>query len=145
MVASSFGTLRSLPPPLHARFDDPGLTLDGVDAVVRAWVDAVEGGTDVAERWPDWINIPSKVGQVAALRVAARRLRKDGPPGVLSVAVCPGLVDTARAPALVRRHVPPPSGPDEAAAHLLPPGARPGPTPVLHGELVQFGRVLPWR
>jgi carbonyl reductase 1 len=143
VVASSFGTLRSLPPPLHARFDDPGLTLDGVDAVVRAWVDAVEGGTDAAEGWPDWINIPSKVGQVAALRVVARRLREDGPPGVLAVAVCPGLVDTAASRPWFDDMTEAQS-PDEAATHLV----RLALDPVdagLHGELVQFGRVLPWR
>jgi hypothetical protein len=52
-------------------------------------------GRDAAEGWPDWINIPSKIGQVAAVRVLARERRDANlADGTLVAAVCPGLVDT---------------------------------------------------
>lgn len=44
--------------------------------------------------WPEWINIPSKIGQVATARTAARDKAVAGPgDGILINAVCPGLVD----------------------------------------------------
>jgi carbonyl reductase 1 len=59
------------------------------------YVAAVETGRAAAEGWPEWINPPSKVGQVAAVKVWARELageaaRRD----ILVNAACPGLVDT---------------------------------------------------
>jgi NAD(P)-dependent dehydrogenase (short-subunit alcohol dehydrogenase family) len=63
VVASDFGTLDNLPAALHARFDTDRMTLDDVDATVLAWRDAVIAGTAGAKGWPEWINIPSKVGQ----------------------------------------------------------------------------------
>jgi carbonyl reductase 1 len=95
VVASDFGTLRGLPSHLHDRFDTAAMSLDDVDAVMNGWRDAVLDSTAAAEGWPDWINIPSKVGQVAAVRVLARE-RRDGDlaAGTLIAAVCPGLVDT---------------------------------------------------
>jgi carbonyl reductase 1 len=71
VVASAFGSLRELPEHLHARFDTETMTLDDVDATILEWRDAVvEGRADQGR--PEWINIRSKVGQVAAMRVLAR-------------------------------------------------------------------------
>ena len=48
------------------------MSLDDVDATMLAWSDAVAEERARAEGWPEWINIPSKIGQVAAVRVLAR-------------------------------------------------------------------------
>ena len=94
VIASSFGRLRHLPAHLHARFDGAG-SLESVDAVMLAYADAVERDTAAAEGWPAWINIASKVGQVASMRVLARTLRDEAERRRLLIdAVCPGLVDT---------------------------------------------------
>jgi carbonyl reductase 1 len=47
VVASAFGSLRRLDESLHARFE--AATLDGVDAMMLAWRDAVVDGRDAAE------------------------------------------------------------------------------------------------
>jgi len=144
VVASDFGTLHSLPEALHQCFDTDRMSLDDVDATMTAWRDAVLDGTAAAEGWPDWINIPSKVGQVAAVRVLAReRYQTDRSNGTLIAAVCPGLIDTAAS----RPWFDDMSGaqtPAEAAAAPLRLALDPA-RPETYGELVQFGRVRPWR
>ena len=91
VVASDFGTLRRLPAHLHARFDTDVMSLDELDATMLAWRDAVVEGRAAEEGWPEWINIPSKVGQVAAVRVLARERRAaDAPDGTLSRRSAPG-------------------------------------------------------
>jgi len=145
VVASSFGTLRELPAHLHARFDTDTMSLDDVDAVMAAWRDAVLEGRAADEGWPDWINIPSKVGQVAAVRVLARERRDaDAAGATLVAAVCPGLVDTeASRPWFADMRGA--QTPDQAAAALLRLALDPRPNQDFHGELVQFGKILPWR
>jgi NAD(P)-dependent dehydrogenase (short-subunit alcohol dehydrogenase family) len=143
VVASDFGTLNKLPAALHARFDTDTMTLDDVDTAMLAWRDAVLDGTAGADGWPDWINIPSKVGQVAAVRVLARERRDaDGPTGTLIAAVCPGLIDTAAS----RPWFDDMSGaqsPAQAAVAPLRLALDPV-RPETYGRLVQFGRVRPW-
>jgi NAD(P)-dependent dehydrogenase (short-subunit alcohol dehydrogenase family) len=144
VVASDFGTLRNLPEPLHERFDTDTLTLDGLDATMLAWRDAVVEGKAGEEGWPDWINIPSKVGQVAAVRILARvRRAADARDGTLVAAVCPGLVDTAASRPwfedMSRAQTP-----AQAAAALLRLALDPEVDQRFYGELVQFGRVIPW-
>ena len=105
VVASSFGSLRELPTRLRGVFDTDAMTLDDVDAVMLAWRDAVVEGRAAEEGWPDWINIPSKVGQVAAVRVLARERRTaDAGDGSLVAAVCPGAYRHCGIAAVVRRH-----------------------------------------
>ncbi len=92
VVASSFGTLGSLDPRLHPRFDVAHMSLADLAKVMNDYVEAVETGRAAAEGWPGWINPPSKVGQVAAVKVLARELageaaRRD----ILVNAACPGL------------------------------------------------------
>ncbi|MEU9023439.1 SDR family NAD(P)-dependent oxidoreductase [Actinomadura sp. NPDC048394] len=144
VVASDFGTLRSLPASLHGRFDTGTMSLDDVDAAMLAWRDAVIAGTAAAEGWPDWINVPSKVGQVAAVRVLARERRKrDEADATLVAAVCPGLVDTAASRPWFE-NMAEAQTPEEAAATLLRLALDPV-RPETYGELVQFGEVRPWR
>jgi carbonyl reductase 1 len=143
VVASDFGTLNNLPASLHNLFDTDTMTLDDVDATMNAWREAVLAGTAAAAGWPEWINIPSKVGQVAAVRVLAKQRREaDMRTGTLIAAVCPGLIDTAAS----RPWFDDMSGaqtPAQAAGAPLRLALDPI-NPDTYGELVQFGRVCPW-
>jgi carbonyl reductase 1 len=145
VVASDFGSLRRLPAHLHARFDTDAMTLDDVDGAVLAWRDAVVEGRAAAEGWPDWINIPSKVGQVAAVRVLARERRvADARDGTLVAAICPGLIDTAASRPWFE-DMRGAQTPAEAAVAPLRLALDEAADPRRYGELVQFGRVIPWR
>jgi carbonyl reductase 1 len=141
-VASGLGTLGHLDPRPHPLFDD--VTLDGVEAAVEDWRKAIHDGTAREKGWPVWLNVPSKVAQVAAVRAtAARRREADLANDRLVAAVCPGLIDTrasrpwfddfsqARTPA-------------ESAVAIVDLALNPL-DPATYGELVQFGKVLPWR
>ena len=145
MVASSFGQLRNLPPQLHALFDTDRLSLDDIEASLDRYVEATEAGRGAEEGWPEWINVPSKIGQVATARIAARDMARARPDdGILINAVCPGLMDTAAS----RPWFDDMSGaltPDQAAMPivdllLLPPGTRQP-----SGQLVRYGEVLAWQ
>jgi carbonyl reductase 1 len=95
VVASSFGSLRNLDARLHARFDTPGLTLESIERSMDDYIAAVRDGTAKEAGWPDWINVPSKIGQVASVRLLARDREADfRRRGILINAACPGLVDT---------------------------------------------------
>jgi carbonyl reductase 1 len=144
VVASDFGSLRRLPAHLHERFDTDAMTLDDVDATMLAWRDAVVEGHAGEEGWPDWINIPSKVGQVAAVRVLARERRAaDAQDGTLVAAICPGLVDTEASRPWFE-DMGEAQTPAEAAVAPLRLALDRAADPSFYGELVQFGRVVPW-
>ena len=143
VVASSFGTLGNLDPRLHPLFQDA--TLDEVAAVVESWRAAVHAGTSADLGWPEWINVPSKVAQVAAVRAVARaRRERDLAENTLIAAVCPGLVDTAASRPwfddFSRARTP-----EQAAAPILDLALADQVDPGHHGELVRDGQVLPWR
>jgi carbonyl reductase 1 len=145
IVASDFGSLRRLPARLHERFDTDAMSLDDVDATMLAWRDAVEEGRAGEEGWPEWINVPSKVGQVAAVRVLARERRAaDRIDGTLAAAICPGLVDTeASRPWFEDMSVA--QSPAQAAVAPLRLALAGAADPCFHGELIQFGKLIPWR
>jgi NAD(P)-dependent dehydrogenase (short-subunit alcohol dehydrogenase family) len=142
VVASTMGTLHYLAPVLHDNFAS-GASLDDIDEVVGAWRDAVRDGSALAEAWPAFINIPSKVAQVAAVRSLARERRAtDERRRIFLAAVCPGMIDTAASRAwydMSRAQTP-----AEAAEPLLDLVLDPAPDPGLYGELVRFGARLPW-
>ncbi|GLY37705.1 carbonyl reductase [Amycolatopsis sp. NBRC 101858] len=142
VVASSFGTLNHLAPALHGRFD--GLSsLDEVDKQVAAWRDAVEDGSARAGDWPGFVNIPSKIGQVAAVRtLAAQRRDDDLARGILLAAVCPGMMNTPTS--ALWWDVGDAPSPAQAADAVLDLVLRPV-DPAQYGELVRHGAVLPWR
>jgi NAD(P)-dependent dehydrogenase (short-subunit alcohol dehydrogenase family) len=142
IVASSLGSLGHLDPRLHPLFD--GASLEEVEKAVESWRAAIHAGNAEELGWPRWLNVPSKVAQVAAVRaVAARRRASDVPEGTLIAAVCPGLVDTptsrpwfddfsqAQTPAQAAQAVL-----DLLLAERL--------DPATYGELIRFGQVLPW-
>ncbi len=144
VVASSFGTLASLDRRLHPRFDVGHMSLTDVAKVMDDYVDAVETGRAAAEGWPGWINPPSKVGQVAAVKVLARELGGEAAQrDILVNAACPGLVDTGAS----RPWFDDMSGalsPGEAAADVLWLATLPTGTREPCGELVQYRKVLPF-
>lgn len=148
ITASGFGLLKNLPDSLKPLFDTRNRTADDIDATMDDYVFAAENGRLEAEGWPAWINIPSKIGQVAVTRAFAKAYANsaDRKPGVLINAVCPGLTLTDATVELMdnvfkgRKA----QTPDEAASHLLwlltlPPG-----TVQPFGELVQQRNVLPF-
>jgi hypothetical protein len=90
------------------------------------------------------LNIPSKVAQVAAVRALAReRCAADLAENKLIVALCPGLIDTDAS----RPWFEDMSGaqtPAQAAAWPIQLVLSPTFDSAFYGELVQFGKVLPW-
>jgi NAD(P)-dependent dehydrogenase (short-subunit alcohol dehydrogenase family) len=143
LTASDFGTLAGLPARLHPRFDTETMSLDDLDQTMRDYAGAVLRGAAAGQGWPEWINIPSKIGQVAAVRIYARDQREQATgDGQLVVAVCPGLVDT-RASRPWFTDMSQAQSPDQAATDIVKLATGPI-EPQMHGELVQHGRILPW-
>jgi NAD(P)-dependent dehydrogenase (short-subunit alcohol dehydrogenase family) len=143
VTASDFGTLASLPAHLHSRFDTETMSLDDLDQTMRGHADAVRSGAAAGQGWPEWINIPSKIGQVAAVRIYARDQREQAMrDGQLIVAVCPGLVDT-RASRPWFTDMSQAQSPDQAAIDVIKLATGPI-EPQMYGELVQHGQILPW-
>lgn len=141
VVASTLGTLHYLAPVLHDRFD--GLSsLDEVDKQVALWRDAVKNGLSRAEAWPGFVNIPSKIGLVAAVRALAHQRReRDTARGILLAAVCPGMINTPTSALWWDVSAAP--TPARAAVSLLDLALGPL-NPAHYGELVRYGEVLPW-
>ncbi|ALG07882.1 SDR family NAD(P)-dependent oxidoreductase [Kibdelosporangium phytohabitans] len=141
VVASSLGTLDHLDAPLRPLFDR--VSLDQVESAVDQWLSAIHDGTAEASGWPEWINLPSKVAQVAAVRaVAAQRRPQDIADGTLVAAMCPGLVNTRASRPWFER-VEEAQTPAEAAGKMLD-FVLADLDPAAYGELIRFGQVLPW-
>jgi carbonyl reductase 1 len=146
VVASAFGSLHWLPEPMHSRFDTASMTLDDVDSVMTGFVDLVEAGTADDAGWPADVNIVSKVGQVAAMRVMAREYAGEARRhGILINAACPGMVDTeASRPWFDAATLARARSPDDAAVDVRWLATLPAGTESPYGELVQYRDVLPW-
>jgi carbonyl reductase 1 len=145
IVASALGTLDKLDPRIAGRYADAAAAdLDAVDALVADWRQAVHDHREVDEGYGRWLNIPSKVAQVAAVRALARERREsDLAEGRLLMALCPGLIDTGASRPWF----------DDMSSAQTPAQAASWPVelalstsfdPAFYGELVQFGKVLPW-
>jgi NAD(P)-dependent dehydrogenase (short-subunit alcohol dehydrogenase family) len=142
VVASTLGALGHLNPRLQPLFD--GASLDQVEYAVESWRSAIHSHTAEEAGWPRWLNVPSKVAQVAAVRaVAAERRDRDLDAGTLIAAVCPGMVDTPTSRPWFSdySHA---QTPAEAARAVLDLVFAEGVDPDLYGELVRFGKVVPW-
>jgi carbonyl reductase 1 len=144
IVASALGTLDKLGDgagPFAAAAEQD---LHAVDALVEEWRQAVHDGRAEAEGFGTWLNIPSKVAQVAAVRALARERRTaDLAANRLVMALCPGLIDTdASRPWFEDMS----TAQSPAQAAKWPVELVLGETfdPAFYGELVQFGEVLPW-
>jgi NAD(P)-dependent dehydrogenase (short-subunit alcohol dehydrogenase family) len=134
VVASALGTLGRLPGPVRPQFENLR-TLEEVDALVERWRTAVHAGSDA---YGGWLNIPSKVAQVAAVRVAAEMY-----PRTFVMALCPGLIDTAASrPWFADMSTA--QTPEQAAKWPVELALQAHPDPAFRGELVQFGQVLPF-
>ena len=145
VVASALGTLDKLDERVAGRFAAAATeSLDAVDALVADWRAAVHAGRAEAEGYGTWLNIPSKVAQVAAVRALARERRNDDlAHGRLLMALCPGLIDTdASRPWFEDMSTA--QTPAQAAAWPVELALAPTFEPAFYGELVQFGEVLPW-
>jgi NAD(P)-dependent dehydrogenase (short-subunit alcohol dehydrogenase family) len=145
VVASALGTLDKLDARVAGRFAAAALQgLDAVDALVADWRRAVHAGRAEAEGFGTWLNIPSKVGQVAAVRALTRGRRAgDLAANRLIMALCPGLIDTgASRPWFTDMSEA--QTPAQAAAWPAELALAPAFDPAFYGELVQFGRVIPW-
>jgi len=145
VVASSFGALRHLPPALNHRFDVSSATLEDIERVIDEYARLVESGRATEQGFPEWINIPSKIGQVAALKVVARDLKPEAERrDILLNAVCPGLVDTdASRPWFSDMSTA--QSPDDAAVDVVWLATLPAGTREPYGELVRRRSVLPFR
>lgn len=144
VVASGFGSLRNLSPSLHTKFDVTTRSLEEIERLMDNYVHLVESGQAEGYHWPEWINIPSKVAQVASTKIMARLMKEEASQrGILINAVCPGLVDTdASRPWF--NDMSSAQSPTEAAVDVvwlatLPPG-----TDTPYGELVQHRKLIPW-
>jgi NAD(P)-dependent dehydrogenase (short-subunit alcohol dehydrogenase family) len=144
VVASAFGRLGALPKELRSFFDPRQLSLADLDAHWRRYVELVETGRDAETGWPEWINVASKVEQVAAVRSVAETLREHAAQhDLLLNAVCPGLVDTDASrpwfPDMSQARSPDDAAVDVVWLATLPPGTREP-----YGHLVQYRKVLPF-
>jgi NAD(P)-dependent dehydrogenase (short-subunit alcohol dehydrogenase family) len=141
VVASRAGSLRALAPALHGRFQNLQ-SLDDVDRAVCTWRDEVRNGRAAGRAWPAWINIPSKIGQVAAVRVLAdQRRAEDLRRGILIASISPGLIDTGASRAWLDLRGAP--TPDEVAGPLIDLALASSPDERFYGELVHVGREEP--
>jgi carbonyl reductase 1 len=145
VVASALGTLDKLDEQIAGRFAAAAsASLDVVDAVVADWRRAVLNGMAEDAGYGRWLNIPSKVAQVAAVRAVARERRaEDLANGRLLMILCPGLIDTdASRPWF--DDMSQAQTPEQAAAWPLELALSDTFDPAYYGELVQFGKVIPW-
>ena len=145
IVASALGTLDKLDARVRPRFAAAAANLDAVDALVAEWRDAVHGGRAEQDGFGTWLNVPSKVAQVAAVRaVAGERRAADLAEGKLIAALCPGLIDTdASRPWFADMSQA--QTPAQAAAWPAELALSESFDPAFYGELVQFGVVIPWQ
>ncbi len=142
IVASALGRLRYLPEPLRERFRE-ARSLRAIDAVMLAYVDAVERGVAAADGWPEFINIPSKVGQVATMRAYARTRRDEAERrGLVIDAVCPGMIDTASSRPWFE-DMSKAQTPEAAAKDVIWLASAPR-ADIPYGELVQHRNILAW-
>lgn len=145
MVASAFGWLHYLPEKLRPLFDTSTLSLDEIEKNMDQFVDAMESGQASKAGWPEWINITSKIGQVASARIAARNINETRPnDDILINAACPGLVDTeASRPWFDNMNEA--QSPDQAAVAVVDLLLTQAGSKQPNGQLVQFGQCLPWQ
>jgi NAD(P)-dependent dehydrogenase (short-subunit alcohol dehydrogenase family) len=144
VVASSFGSLTHLDARLHHLFDTSIATLDDIERVMADYARLVHAGRAREAGWPEWINIPSKIAQVASMKIFARTTAREARRrGILINAVCPGLIDTEASRPwfddMSKARSPNAAAVDAAWVATLPPG-----TIEPYGQLVRYRKLVPW-
>ena len=144
VVASSFGSLRNLPASLHAEFDVSTRSLEDIERTMDGYVALAEAGRAKERGWPEWINVPSKVGQVASAKIMARQMQDEAARrGILIDAVCPALIDTdASRPWFDDMSAA--QTPAQAAVDVIWVATLPAGTREPYGELVRHRNLVPW-
>ena len=144
VIASGFGSLRNLPPSLHDKFDIATRSLNDIEKVMDEHTHLVETGQAESHSWPEWINIPSKIAQVASTKVMARLMRDEASRrGILINAACPGLIDTEASRPWFE-DMSSAQSPSQAAEDVLWLATLEPGTELPFGELVQHREILPW-
>jgi carbonyl reductase 1 len=144
VVASAFGTLRNLPTDLHRKFDITTQSLEDIDRLMDEYVHLVETGQATVLGWPEWINIPSKIAQVASTKILARLMKDEASKrGILINSACPGMVDTdASRPWF--NDMSSAQSPAQAAVDVVWLATLPLLVGAPYGELIQHRQVIPW-
>ena len=139
VVASAFGSLLHLPVTMRRCFNVENMTMEDVNTVMTDYMNEVKNEKDIEKGWPQWINIPSKIGQVALVKIAARQLNGAG---FQLFSVCPGLVDTdASRPFFDNMNEA--LSPYDAAGPVI--DLTTAFNPERNGELIQYGSHLAWQ
>ncbi len=144
VVASAFGSLRNLSPSLQEKFDVTTRSLEDIEEVMDEYVCLVEAGQAEAKQWPNWINVPSKIAQVASTKIMARLMKQEAlERGITINAVCPGLVDTEASRPWFD-DMSSAKSPAQAAEDIVWLATLPPDVDAPYGELVQYRKILPW-
>ena len=146
IIASGFGVLANLPDSLRPRFDTNAQLAAEIDRTMDDYVAAAEAGNAAEQGWPAWVNIPSKVGQVAVTRAFSKEHKTAGDlaAGVLINAACPGLTATDATRDLMQTVFKGRTAQtvEDAARGLLPLLTLPPGSTEPYGELVRHGKVI---
>lgn len=145
IVASSFGSLNNINKDLQHKFDISSQTLDGINEVMKEYVELVQADNDTKYGWPEWMNIPSKIGQVASMKILAREMinQNANERNIMISAVCPGLMDTEASRPWFK-DMSTAKLPDDAADDLIWLISRNEWDKETYGELVQYRKEIPW-
>jgi NAD(P)-dependent dehydrogenase (short-subunit alcohol dehydrogenase family) len=144
-IKKLFGSNLCLDPRHYPKFDPDIVTLEAIEAELDTYVKLVESGEAAVQGWPDWINIPSKIGQVAAIKVFARDMEavaRDRK--ILINAVDPGFMATEAATA-VGLDISTAQSAAQAAVDILWLATLPPACNEPYGELIAHRNIVPFR
>lgn len=148
IIASAMGVLHNLPEHLRPLFNSKIHDPKEINEAIDSYVDAVESGQAKSQGWPNWVNIPSKVAQVALTRSFARVSRESGTlHRTVSInAACPGvtLTDATRDFMGTVFKEEEAQSPEAAADGLMQMLTCEEDAPRFYGELLQHGEVIPF-
>ncbi|PXY01993.1 hypothetical protein DF185_04915 [Marinifilum breve] len=143
IVASAFGSLLNLNESLHPLFNTDSMSLEDINKTMQDYVDDVKTENDLEKGWPEWINTPSKIGQVALMRIAAREEASNHPEKNTSIfSVCPGWVYTESSKPYIDSMGQDALSAYDAAEHIIKLVANTKDN--FSGKLIQYAKEIPW-